>query len=83
MNEAECINMAKAEINATINRVGMKYKLPPHIIELIMSSELADIRGQIAVMNAIQTRKGNFPDSSRLILKVTSTKKAQHTLTAY
>ena len=33
--------------------------------------------------NAIQTRKGNFPDSSRLILKVTSTKKAQHTLTAY
>ena len=70
MNEAECINMAKAEINATINRVGMKYKLPPHIIELIMSSELADIRGQIAVMNAIQTRKIKDEEHEKEQMKV-------------
>lgn len=48
------IIMAKAEINAAVNKVAEKYKLPPCIIELIVCGALSDIRGQAAIISAIE-----------------------------
>lgn len=54
MNEVERINLAKAEINAAINKAGTKYDLPPYVMELIVNAALSEIRGQINIIDTIE-----------------------------
>lgn len=54
MEIAQRIIMAKAEINAAVNRTAEKYELPPCIMELVVNGALSDIRGQTAIISMIE-----------------------------